>query len=78
MSHSLKVEQELTKHHRKCRSNGGKEEGNIIMLPRKKHEAWHTLTGNMHPKDIAILFNSYYLDPDYEFICVKKHNSSYR
>lgn len=73
MSHSRKVNQELTKHHRKCKKNGGSDNPkNISMLPRIKHEAWHTLTGHMHPEDIAVLFNSHFLDPDYQFICVKK------
>lgn len=73
MPHSKKVKEGLTKHHRKCKKNGGKDEPrNISILSRVSHEAWHTLTGHMHPNDIAILFNTHYLDPDYQFICIKK------
>jgi hypothetical protein len=72
-SNKRNSQQKLTIHHRKCKANGGTSIAkNISQLPRVKHEAWHTLTGHMHPDDIAILFNSHYLDPDYEFVCIKK------
>lgn len=63
----------MTLHHRRCVSNLGSDEpSNLIMLPVTQHQAWHTLTQNMHPKDIAKLFSEKFIDPDYLFICVKK------
>ena len=37
-------------------------------VPIKQHEAWHTLFYNLQPQMIAQLVNTYYLDPDYEFV----------
>ena len=67
------MRQKYTKHHRKCTSNGGKNElQNISYVPENKHRAWHVLTNNMHPMDIAVMLNESYLDPDYEFVCRRK------
>lgn len=64
---------QLTKHHRKCKINGGKSnKQNISHITRRHHEAWHTLTGHKTPQEIAKLFTDIYIDPDYEFICVRK------
>lgn len=62
-----------SRHHRKCRSNGGGDDNrNISYLPLKKHRAWHLLFGNKEPKEIAREINVLYLDPDYEFIVRRK------
>ena len=64
---------QLTQHHRKCRINGGKSnKRNISIIPRKQHQAWHIITGTLQPEEIAKLLNEIYLDPDYEFKCIKK------
>ena len=62
-----------TTHHRKPRSLGGKTEPrNISELIQSHHEAWHTLFQNWTPEQIAFAINTYYLDPDFRFVCVKK------
>lgn len=62
-----------SKHHRKCRSNGGKTtERNISDVAVPHHRAWHLLFGNRQPKDIADYINGVWIDPDYMFICVNR------
>ncbi len=63
----------LTRHHRKPRSLGGTAaQTNISRLPPKKHDAWHILFRNLEPEQIAEEINRFYLDPDYEFVAVRK------
>ena len=60
-------------HHRKPRSLGGPSEArNMAELPIEKHNAWHTLFWNLQPPVIAQIINRFYLDPDYEFVVVRK------
>lgn len=64
---------QLTTHHRKPRSIGGKSEPrNIVRIPGNKHAAWHLLFANFTPEEIARLITETYLDPDYEFIAIRK------
>jgi hypothetical protein len=37
----------LTKHHIKPRSRGGGNGDNIVLMPLRIHEAWHTIFGNL-------------------------------
>jgi hypothetical protein len=63
----------LTRHHRKPRSIGGKSEPrNVVQIPGNKHAAWHLLFRNFPAQEIARLITEMYLDPDYEFIAVRK------
>jgi len=63
----------LTKHHRKCKSNGGSnDDSNISYIPRNKHQAFHTLFQNKEAYEIADILNKEYLDPDYYFIVKKR------
>jgi hypothetical protein len=44
----------------------------MIELPVERHQAWHTLFWNLTPERIAEMINLWYLDPDYEFVVVRK------
>ena len=60
-------------HHRKPRSLGGdNSKANISNVCRDKHAAWHLLFKNHPPERIALIINNVWLDPDYEFVVVKK------
>lgn len=61
------------KHHRKPRSIGGKNtDENISLVNKIQHRSWHNLFKNKTPQEIARLINTFWLDPDYEFICQEK------
>ncbi|MFA5996878.1 MAG: hypothetical protein WC791_00105 [Candidatus Paceibacterota bacterium] len=64
---------EMTEHHRKPRSREGKSiPQNISKVPIKKHRAWHVLFRNHTPDVIAKIINKIWLDPDFEFVVVRK------
>ena len=64
---------QLTTHHRKPRSIGGKSEPrNLVRIPGNKHAAWHLLFANFTAEEIARLISQTYLDPDYEFVAIRK------
>ena len=61
-----------TKHHLRCRSNGGTNEAsNIVYIPEDKHRAWHLLFGNMEAPEIAAVINRMYLDPAWRLKAVR-------
>lgn len=61
------------KHHRKCRSRGGKnDKRNISIVQQNQHVAYHILFRNMEPEEIAKLLNDVWINPDYELIARKK------
>lgn len=63
----------LTRHHRKCRSNGGQtNDRNVVHVEQSKHQAWHTLFCNYHPEKIAHIINHVWLDPEFEFVVRRK------
>lgn len=65
--------QDITKHHRRMRChNGGDEPENISLVPRKKHEAFHRLFGNMTTREIVKLLNDVWIDPLWEITAHKK------
>lgn len=67
---------DLTRHHRKCRSkNGTSTSDNISIIPHILHESWHRLFKNYDAKEICEIINETYIDPDYEFICIKRRNN---
>jgi len=68
-----RYDQELTLHHRKPRNCGGKnDKRNLSWIPRQAHQSWHNCFGTHSAQTICFMINQKYLDPDYEFICVKK------
>jgi hypothetical protein len=57
-----------TRHHRKPKSRGGKnDKRNISIVNDRKHEAWHLLFSNHTPHMIAEIINKVWLDPNFEF-----------
>lgn len=63
----------LTRHHRRPRSKGGKNtDENISMVPEKLHQAWHLLFQNDSPAKVAEIINEHWGDPDYAYIPVPK------
>lgn len=63
----------LNRHHRKPRSLGGSSKDfNISLVPPESHAAWHKLFKNYEPDVIATIINETWLDPDFEFVCVKR------
>jgi hypothetical protein len=66
---------QLTKHHKQCRSNGGKDgKENISYVPRIQHIAWHTMFSNLLPPTICHILNHKWLDGRWKFICVQVDN----
>lgn len=59
----------MTRHHKKCRSNGGTDDwSNLSYVPQIQHRAWHTLFKNDKPEEIVRQINSMWLDPAYELV----------
>ena len=64
---------QMSLHHRKCKANGGATNArNTIMLPIKVRQAWHTITQSHSPEWIAEFINDNLLDPEYEFVCIRR------
>lgn len=55
----------LTKHHKIPVSKHGGGGDNISFVPRKLHEAYHTLFINYDPYRIAQILNEMFIDPHY-------------
>jgi len=69
------MHQEMSRHHKKCRANGGKTSiRNVILIQDNLHRAWHTLFGSMSGVEIARVITNVFLDPDYQMICQQKKN----
>ena len=63
----------LTKHHRRCKSNGGgNEPENISMVKRELHQAYHLIFQNKPPERMAELLNELWIDPRYEMVAHKR------
>ena len=59
----------MSKHHRRPKSLGGKDNyDNISRVSTDQHAAWHRLFANMDPYQIARHINLLWLDPDFYFI----------
>ena len=64
-------------HHRRCRSNGGGEEGsNLVTVHTFLHRSWHNLFQNKLPPEICDIINDVWGDPRYKFICVRRNTTS--
>lgn len=74
LSKEKKMSHSVTCHHRKPTSIGGtNQDRNISFIFENKHQAWHTLFGNMTAEDICCLINDIYLDPDFKFVFTKRN-----
>ena len=63
----------LSKHHRKCRSNGGSNAAsNISFVTVEAHRAWHFLFQNKTPEEIAKIINEVWIESSVQFVVVKK------
>lgn len=63
-----------TRHHRKCKSNGGTfTKRNISRVDSTLHQAFHKLFVNADTFGIAQILNDTWIDPDYILI-VKRRN----
>jgi hypothetical protein len=64
-----------SKHHRKCRSNGGSNDlSNLSFIKEKEHTAWHYLFQNYEAGKIALLITDKFLDPEWELVARKKRS----
>jgi hypothetical protein len=69
----LKVPRGFSRHHRKPRSLGGGDENeNISVVTLLQHQSFHNLFSNLTPPVIAQILNQKWIDPEYEFVCVKR------
>jgi 5-methylcytosine-specific restriction endonuclease McrA len=60
-------------HHRKPRSLGGtNERSNLSTVLEVEHQAWHRLFSNNDPATIARIINTVWLDPEWEFVPVRR------
>lgn len=65
--------QNMTKHHRKMKSHNGTDDPrNIYVVCEKKHQAFHTLFGNMNAEEIARELSAHWIDPAYYLECHKR------
>lgn len=65
-----------SKHHRKCRSNGGDDSSrNISVVDQDRHNLWHAMFRNMKPEEIFREINDVWLPPDYEII-LRRNNEN--
>jgi len=70
-------EENLSRHHRKCVSNGGTDcQENISYVPLTDHRAWHGFTKNLSPEEICRVINERYLDPAFMFVCVRREHGN--
>jgi len=64
---------EMSRHHRKMRSLGGKTtKRNVILIKDNLHRAFHQVFGNMTPPEMARLLTEVYIDPDYRMVAELK------
>lgn len=69
--------EQTTTHHRKPRSLGGTSgRKNLSELPKSRHYAWHVLFSNFTPERIAEEINRRYIDPEYQFVVIKRQKPS--
>lgn len=62
----------LTKHHRKCKSNGGGDEpSNISLVSHKKHQAWHQVFANKSIEKIVEELNNIWIPPNIKLVITK-------
>lgn len=63
-----------TAHHRKPRSKGGEDTiGNISIVKRKFHEAYHLLFADKSPVEVAKMLTDIWVDPQWEIVAKMRH-----
>lgn len=63
----------LTRHHRRCKSNGGTNEAsNISMVTEEQHRAYHLLFKNHPPQVVASILTHTWIDSRFKLVCVLK------
>jgi hypothetical protein len=63
----------MTRHHRRCRSNGGSnDDSNISIVPERLHIAYHQLFKNLTAGGIAHLLNEVWIDKEVKLVVVKR------
>ena len=68
-----KKELVFDKHHRRPRSRGGKNDArNISIVPVHQHRAYHTLFANLLPREVALILNNTWIDPDYYLVAIPR------
>jgi hypothetical protein len=73
MSHHHRSRDKNSRHHRKCRSNGGTDESrNISWVNKYDHQAYHMLFQNFEAERIAEILNNIWIDPAWELIARKR------
>lgn len=65
-----------SKHHRIMRSHkkGVKDRRNVVVVRADHHQAFHLLFRNSYPHQIAEILNKTWIDPNYQFIVVRREN----
>lgn len=62
-----------SRHHKRCKSNGGTNEAsNISMVTTAQHQAYHLLFRNNPPQVIASILTHKWIDSRYKLICILK------
>jgi len=70
----LGFQKKMSRHHRKCRSNGGTSHpSNISLVSRVAHNAFHIVFGSKNPDEICEELNRIWLDRAYRFTCQNIH-----
>jgi hypothetical protein len=52
------MKKKINRHHILCRSRGGKDDDNIVLLPVSFHACWHQLFGNMTIAEIHVFIDT--------------------
>ena len=67
------MEPNLSRHHRKCKSNKGTNNpSNLVYVPLSHHRAFHTLFGNSEAQTIAQELTEKWIDPEWEIIARRR------
>ena len=70
---AMKKQGNLSRHHKKCKSNGGGgDRRNLSFVPRKAHTHWHALFYNLEAPSIAKIINQTWLDPEWELVARRR------
>lgn len=70
----MKKRGNLSRHHKKCKSNGGdNSKQNLSSVSRKAHTHWHALFYNLEAEGIAKVINETWLDPEWELVARRRN-----
>ena len=69
----MKNSRKISRHHRRCRSNGGTDDNdNLSQVSSIQHKAFHILFLNKNVYEIAEILNETWIDPRFNLVVVKK------